>query len=300
MTRKDMHSPASPEFDPAAYRCEGVYMTHLPAAAFDPWSVAEVQASRAAASALVEKGYTLGSGGPGKCGHCGAHMGYAALMVRDEAQQFIWVGETCLDNRFDLTKRQFDALRKTARLNRERANATERLAALLEAHPLLARLTEFPADAFLSDIDRKMRRDARLTENQIAAAERAVTRKDAQVVREAEWAARQQALVASGVRAPSGRTVVVGEVVSIKQYVDDYNSSRYGGYVAYVYKMLVQHAEGWKVWVSVPADLRDGDDEPTIAKGDTVRFTATLTPSEDDPTFAKGSRPTKASTLVAA
>lgn len=53
-------------------------------------------------------------------------------------------------------------------------------------------------------------------------------------------------------------------------------------------KMLVQHADGWKLWGTVPAALEEAE------KGDTVSFTATVSVSDDDPKFGFFKRPSKA------
>src|SRR6202012_4048526 len=57
-----------------------------------------------------------------QCQHCGARLRYAALLKHEATKEILWVGETCLDNRFSgMTKAQFDHLRKTAMLAREAA-----------------------------------------------------------------------------------------------------------------------------------------------------------------------------------
>ncbi len=96
--------------------------------------------------------------------------------------------------------------------------------------------------------------------------------------------------------APAGRVTVTGTVVHTKWQCHDFGESL---------KMLVVAIEGYRVWVTVPADLLDERGE--LAKGTTVRFDAKLMPKtrahdprlqgDEDPTFAFGSRPTKASRI---
>lgn len=130
MTRTDIHRPSAPEFDPEGYDFFGC---------FDLGEPMDNAARVSTVSRLVSEGYRFTSvHGSGQCGHCGARIRYAALMGHRDTKGLIWVGETCLDNRFDLTKAEFDTLRKAAALNRERTAKRDRIAALLAEHPVLA------------------------------------------------------------------------------------------------------------------------------------------------------------------
>ncbi len=80
---------------------------------------------------------------------------------------------------------------------------------------------------------------------------------------------------------PVGRVAIEGEVLSKKVVDTDFGST---------IKMLVRATGGYKVWCSMPSGL-------SADRGDTVAFSAKLTPSRDDEKFGFGSRPTKA-TLV--
>jgi hypothetical protein len=84
---------------------------------------------------------------------------------------------------------------------------------------------------------------------------------------------------ASAADCPTGRMEITGTVVSVKEV-----ETRFG----MATKMLIRHADGWKVWGTVPRAL------DTPAKGDTVTLTATVEPSRDDPKFGFYSRPTGA------
>lgn len=76
--------------------------------------------------------------------------------------------------------------------------------------------------------------------------------------------------------APEGRMEITGVVLGTR--TDE-------GYYGKTWKMLVQHADGWKLWTTVPLGLCP------FEKGDEVTFTVTVKQSKDDPTFALGKRP---------
>jgi hypothetical protein len=229
---------------------------------------------------LIDQGYSRGPGSSHQCGHCGAHLRYSALMVREDVKQYIHVGETCLDNRFELTKGEFAKLREQSRLNRERATRADRIANLCSEHPLLAWLTYVPnldnGSEFLWSLSDQLQRKGELSERQIDAAEKAIVRdterNDARIAREQAEALEVREI------APCGRVEVSGEVLTTKV-----QESMYGDTL----KMLVKDSRGFKVWSSVPSGL-------DASRGDRVKFTATLTPSNDDPYFAYAKRPSKA------
>lgn len=295
ITRTDVHRPASPDFDPAAYELRGVWDL------FPDYPAPHMAAHRlATVNALVADGYRFGAGSHGRCGHCGTRIRYAALMARPDVREMIYVGETCLDERFSLTKGEFDALRKAAALNRERMAKADRIAAAVDAHPLLAWLT-YPAvlwNSFLEDVGARFRRDGRLSDRQIEAVERAIVRDTERRAEREVIAAREAAVRASGVLAPEGRVDVEGEVVSVKD--------REGYMGGTEWKMVVRTDAGWAAWLTVPSAILNeammflrtpncGWAAGLI--GHRVAFTATLTRSDRDPLFAFAKRPAKARLL---
>lgn len=78
-----------------------------------------------------------------------------------------------------------------------------------------------------------------------------------------------------------------GTVLTVKE-PDEYD--RFGST-----KMLVKHADGWKLWGTVPSSILHD-----IARGDEVEFSATIKVSDKDPKFGFWSRPTKARLIKAA
>lgn len=308
MTRTDIHRPSAPEFDPEGYECFGVFDLATSARDYVGPSPA------ATVSPLVDAGWSF-SGAPhgsGQCSHCGTRIRYAALMGHTATKTLLYVGETCLDNRFALTKADFDALRKTSSLNRERNARSTRLESLLAEHPSLAYLSyahnigeagaryEFDAQwgeevrvrntawierttsgkniSTLSSIWERISRYAEISDRAAHYADLVMGWLDDAEQRLAAREAATAALTEAGVEVPEGRMTIEGTVLSTK-FVDN----GYGGSL----KMLVRHESGWKVWGTVPSSI-------DVDKGSTVRFTATVTRSTDDALFGFYSRPTKA------
>lgn len=291
-TRTDTHRPSSDSLDPQDYQCVACYDLQTPGN----------QGRSATVDYLERKGYTAADVHPiGQCSHCGAYLRYTALMTHKPTMTYVWIGEQCLGNRFSgLTKAEFTALRKAAALNRERIRKADRIAALVIEHPALACLTdEATASAFggfMASVGYQLRRDGKLSDRQITAVERIIPES---IERDHSLALRMDAERderGSAPPAPAGRVTVTGTVVHTKWQPHDFGESL---------KMLVVAVEGYRVWVTAPADLLDERGE--LAKGTTVRFDAKLMPKtraydprlrgEEDPTFAVGSRPTKASRI---
>lgn len=305
MTRTDIHRPSAPGFDPEAYTCLGAWDMSP-----DYPNPAAVEARIRIVNRLIAEGFRSGAGSSRQCGHCGTHIRYAALMVRRDVKEFIYVGETCLDERFEaMTAAEFKELRETARLNRERATKAERVAALIEAHPALAAANDkdtlSKCGEFVNDIARRLLAYGELSDRQIEAfgkaVDRDITRWETTRARELE----RQAKVDAGVQVPTGKGVITGTVVW-----EGFREDSYSGQM--VHKMIVEGAEGWKVWATVPAALHGTGSlvwdeaseshryEGGVKTGDTVSFVATVTAKDGDPTFGFAKRPSKAKVLAAA
>jgi len=95
----------------------------------------------------------------------------------------------------------------------------------------------------------------------------------------AEKAAEESAEVPAS-PAPEGRVEITGTVLSVKVQSNDFGDRLV---------WTVRSDQGFRVWSTVPAAIAG-----EVEAGDTVTFTATLTPSDDDNTFAFGKRPSKA------
>jgi len=284
MTRTDVHAPSSVDFDPELYVCHSVRDNDYPTIE-----------DRVIVNDLLARGYALGSHGTAEqCGHCGSRIRYAALMVREDVREFIYVGETCLGGRFELTKAAFQNLRKQAKLNLHAQQVRALRDEVTMNYPaLISRMADIATkqdvthtEFFIADVYERFQRTGLLSDKQIAAVEKALVRYDERMVRLAQRDADKAKLLAAGVRVPEGKVTVVGEIVSIK-----WKDSDYGG----CYKMTVRSDEGWVVWLTLPSALEYED----ATVGDRVSFNCTITAS-DDVTFGFGKRPTKAVILVKA
>jgi len=83
----------------------------------------------------------------------------------------------------------------------------------------------------------------------------------------------------------TGRIVLEGEIVSMKETVDFYGAK---------VVIVLKDDRGFKVYGRIPAKLLDAE----VNTGSRVRFTATVTESDKDKTFGFYSRPTKAEVLA--
>lgn len=298
-TRTDIHRPSAPDFDPQSYDWTGDVVDFCPEDGTSSRESGWFDANRTI-QALEAEGYHFAEvhnfeiGYTVQCQHCGAHLRYAALLKHQVSQEMLWVGETCLDNRFSgMTKAQFDHLRKTAMLARE---AAEKLAAFnqfLVDHPELVPATytynlvfdveqgEFAHEKFgtgwatsvIADILSKLRQYGSISEKQIAL----IVRLEAEIE---EKISNYIPPVPNG-PAPRGKQTIEGEFVSSKA-VEGYMGNT-------AYKMIVKLDNGSRVYGTIPMSLSD------VNKGDRVQFTATFeAPRDGAEDFAFFKRPTKA------
>lgn len=245
-----------------------------------------------------------------QCTHCGAHLRYVALLRYVPTGQYLYVGETCLDNRFALATAEFHKLRTTAKLDSKVQAAKAAWAKFVAEHGEI-NWDELNASTnpFVIDVLSKGPKYG-LTERQINAIQNAVQKdKDRVALRAA------QALIPT-VPVPEGSGIVIeGTVLSTK-----WQESQFGS----VHKFLISvetPAGNYKLWGSVPKDLEGTwgcvgcksigpvcTDACTqdfahgyigaFEVGDKVRFTANVTKSEKDEAFGFFSRPRKA-TIIA-
>ena len=137
--RTDRHAPASPDFDPERYTL--TYFVDL-----DSTDGTRREWTQFRLTVLKPEGFVPGPKGMAdQCGHCGAHLRYAAVMTIEDPREWIFVGEECLDNRFEtLSAAEFQRLRKNAELNRERTRKAARIARMIEENPELVWITYIP------------------------------------------------------------------------------------------------------------------------------------------------------------
>lgn len=303
MTRTDIHRPSSPDFDPEAYRLVDVYDLH--------WDSNDHRDLNKAVEELAEQGVVQAPHSAG-CGHCGqTNLRYVALLVRDDANEWIFVGQDCLVGRFtSMTKARFAELRKAAELERQKQAVKASWLAFCEKNPAMAyasyadnislamrqQARELGLNTakrhdddhlfasgtnwglgVMEDIARKTRRYGEASAKQVALIERVLGEL------ETKWnayLAREVAKLSEPAAAPltAGRQVLEGVVLSAKWYDNDFGGSL---------KMTVKLDDGQRVFGSVPASIDNVD------KGDRVRFTATVEPKDEEPDFGYFKRPAK-------
>lgn len=166
----------------------------------------------------------------------------------------------------------------------------ENIMAMIETHPELAALTDrehpaLKANDFLADVGYRFRLSGTLSERQVAAVLKTLGRFSERAERDAERDAAKADLIAAGVKAPTGKVQVTGEIVKTKIHDGQYGMS---------YKMIVKAPEGWSVWATIPTALRGTVDSVADLEGKTVTFLATLERSDRDALFAFAKRPTRA------
>lgn len=216
--------------------------------------------------------------GTHQCHHCGARMIWFVIYRHIPTGDAVVVGETCAE-RFDLPTAEFHRMRKAQQLNRKAAKLTQQVQDFADANPDLA----FMADPdhrhtndFVADVAAKLRKYGSLSDKQVAAVRKAVTRDAERLARFAE---------ADGgddrEKVPTGRVQITGEVVSTKEVENDFGIS---------WKMLVKDERGFKVWGTIPTGLK-------AHRGAKVTFAAAVEPSRDDEYFGFYKRPTKAQLL---
>lgn len=289
--RTDIHRPSAPEFDPQAYEYGATFD-------FDPEFPDVNRYATSVRKNLHRNGYShSGQWGQGRCDHCGTRLRYGSLMIHEATRSYIYVGEQCLDNRFELAAADFAVLRREARLGRERKAKAQRIAELTAAHPLIAELTynqpgtTTDSDKFLFEVSEKFAKYGELSERQIAAVCKSIQRRMVwQAERDAKRIAEQAARPAAP--APSGRTVITGEILFAK-WQDTSN-----GMTA---RARIYCEGGFTVWATVPAALTADERGIHMAAdefvGKRITMTVTLVPSDSDETFAFGNRPAKAEFL---
>jgi hypothetical protein len=288
--RTDIHRPSAPEFNPEDYECHGVFD-------LDP-EFADARRRRTVIDALVLGGasFTGAPHGNGQCSHCGHRpLRYVALMLHRPTRTLMYVGETCLDARFDLTKGEFARLRREAAVaaRRRREGASSKTRALIDAHPELVELLNDHSEIvygwgeFLPKMARCLR-DGRMTEKMINASVEAIRKGRARIAaRDQAERDRVERELAAPVEIPVGRTEVSGTIR--KTVVRD---SDYGARLV----MIVDIEGGdWTADLVVPSALLPivATEEIEQLAGRRVQFTAEFRQGNRRD-YAFGVRPTRA------
>ena len=212
-----------------------------------------------------------------RCGVCGHAVKYGGILVDLELGEGVMVGNDCLAT-YDQVSGGFEQAQYEARRLAKIARGYARFNAFVADKPELAHSFIIgEGHHIVNDIAAKLREYGSISQRQIDLVNKVAL----------EYFTAQTTVVAprpEPLDAPEGKVTVVGEIVAIKS-VDGY------AYGQRTTKMLVEHTDGWKVWVTMPLQLN-------AERGDTVQFDAVLTRSPGDTKFAFGKRPTKAIVLA--
>jgi hypothetical protein len=221
--------------------------------------------------------------GDGKCDHCGANIRYRAVLKHLPSRTLIQVGETCLDNRFELASEDFHRLRKAAELNRSRRRISnlraEWMAIDSDREIAFAWATfsvannEFGYNGIRHTFVSHINRYGTVSDKFV----RAIMRDMAKTERIAEERASQKAKMNPVVEGKG--ITITGTIVSIKIHENDYGIREV---------MTVRDDRGFLVWGTQPASLYDA------IVGSRVSFIANIEKSDRDETFGFFKRPRKA------
>lgn len=130
-SRTDIHRPSAQEFDPADYNYTGAVFDLL---STEPNANREEFRIRADYKA---QGYTENVVAY-LCTHCGARLRYSAMMAHRPTRALIYIGETCLDGRFNQTQADFRYARSRAAAERKQQKLLKSFLAECDKHPALA------------------------------------------------------------------------------------------------------------------------------------------------------------------
>lgn len=149
---------------------------------------------------------------------------------------------------------------------------------------LVANGPEVRSNDFLTSVREKFLKYGTLSERQIAAVEKSYEYAEKRQINIARREAERAELIATGVKAPEGKALVIGEIVSVKL-------AKYG------WGLTVKTADGWAAWLRMPNGLA-GEDAPVNLRGKKIKFEATLTRSDRDDLFAFAKKPTNAAIVA--
>ena len=216
----------------------------------------------------------------GHCQHCGQSIRYCCIFRNTQNGELIVVGETCAENRMELTLVQFEIKREKTRVLqiKSRREHSEKVAEWYSEDSSRVELIDFIkaeelGDDFCNSLLHYFNKEGRLTDGQ----EEAIIKHRERAEKYAQQKADDDA---NAVDVPEGKGVqVVGTILTVK-----YQESHYGNTL----KMLVRSDEGYKVWGTVPSAIYE------IEKDDRVQFIANLEQSDRDSKFGFFKRPRKA------
>lgn len=286
MTRTDTHRPSV--IDPSEYTFVALECIKVEDLG-DCYLVLENRERRERHMAQTGGTYSRHAHG-GNCHICGAHAIYTALFYHEKTNSYIRTGMECAE-KLDCFE-DFNTFRTACRDALELQAGKRKARAILDNAGLSSAWTHFETKysdgedrnvSIARDIVGKLVQYGHLSEKQTEFLSKLCD----MIARKPEIDAQRAAEAAAAKDVPDfgdKRVVVEGKVLALRS--ED-------GFYGHVVKMLVQHAEGWKLWGNAPSSL-------DCKAGDVVRFNAKVSRSDRDPKFGFFARPTKAECLPAA
>lgn len=257
----------------------------------------------------------------GQCDCCGARYKFGAWFHTTEGNTYIAIGGICASKLSLGSPEAMKTFREqvnTFKVHQERIAKARvyltsvGLAAILDMYISKDNSLEFPERTLRDMCGRVVQWGTELSEKQRTFAAKLIQqiadRPGLLAAREAADEARQPVPVSDK------RMTIVGKIVSAKYQESDWVN---GFFKPESVKIVVEHADGWKVWGSLPSDLAAGlpveYGEATYQngamlhsgrginteslKGKRIQFDARLTVSDNDHKFGFFKRPTKAKML---
>jgi hypothetical protein len=276
MTRTDIHRPSV--INPADYQFVSFHSHHADYVV----NLIEQQQFRDHMAKTGGKFSRHNHGG--SCHVCGAHAVTVARFYHSPSNTYVQTGEDCAEKLHEGDALNFRSFRVKAKKGIDAASGKRKAKTFLENANLTAAWDIYDGIDFypqweentINDIVRKLVQYGNISDKQKSFIGNLLGR----IVDRAKIADQRDADAAAALPIPvEGRIALTGTVLALKG-----EETAYG----YVIKMLVQHAEGWKVWGTVPQALAE------VEKGQQVIFTATVTISDNDPKFGFFKRPSKA------
>jgi hypothetical protein len=284
--------------------------------------MAEEQANLEAHQA-AHPGFTVaGHKWPGQCDCCGARYLWGATFHTDEGNTYISIGGTCAGKLRLGSPEAMKTFREQVNTWKVHAERVAKARAYLTAVGLVAMLDMWlsksdPAERDLSDYDRfpyttlrDMCQKVVQWGNELSEKQQAFARKLlAQIADRPRLLAEREAKDDNRKPIPAfiKRATIEGVIISAKAITggwQDENGRDRNFYQPDSIKIVVEHADGWRVWGTATSDLSPGDgkyisDEDRAAwlKGKRVRFDARITVSDKDSKFGFFKRPTKGAIL---
>ena len=224
----------------------------------------------------------------GSCHVCGAFAIYLCRFYHAKTNTYISTGSDCAEKMHMGEASAFRAFQKSIHDARDRTAGKAKAQALLEdenlaeAWAIYQRENEPGAhwgyeETTIADIVSKLVKYGNLSDKQTAFLHRLLTTILERPAREASRKAEHDA--AEPVPVGTGRVDVEGVILSIKAVESSYGVTD---------KCLIRTGAGWKLWITLPADIG------AATRGDTVALSCRVEPSKDDPKFGFGKRPSKA------